>query len=393
MIEPLKFQWETAKELWQEFISHSEEEKQRIIEIAQENPTPFLLIREKKIEERFQRIKKAFEGFEIFYAVKANDYEGVIEIFNKLSSGFEVASINELKKVLKYGVEPYKIISSNPIKPLDFIDFCLSHDVDRFAVDSWTEIDKLSLFRKRARIYVRLAVPNLGSDWPLSGKFGVDVDQAVAILEYAKEKGLIPYGITFHVGSQCNNLQNWFFAIKKANEVWFRALQKGIKLKMLNLGGGIPVRYLRHTLTPEEIAHYVRGLLNKYFHLKADEYQIEPGRGLIAPAGVLITQVIGKAKRENEEWIYLDTGVFHGLAEVLGGIRYSFYTPKEGNLKFYTLGGISCDGMDVIARKVALPENIEIGDYVFILPAGAYTTVYASEFNGFPKPYTLIYKF
>jgi len=382
-VNPLKVQWNFAQKLYGEFLKSNPSSEDFLRTVK----TPSLVMSKRKLVEKFNEVKKHFEGFNVYYAVKANDDEGVIETFAKEGAGFEIASPHELQKVRKFGVEPSRIISSNPVKPLEFIDEALSEGVDRFAVDSFAEIDKIALFKKRARVYVRLSVPNVGSDWPLSRKFGVDVDRAVEILSYANEKGLIPYGVTFHVGSQCNNLQNWFVAVKRAKEVWNKAYSKGIKLQMLNIGGGIPARYTRESLTVGEIAAYIKGLLRKYFNVNILELQMEPGRGLVGEAGILVTTVIGKVERYGENWLYVDTGVFHGLAEVLGGIRYSFYTPdRKGDLTFYTIGGISCDGMDVIAEKVALPADLEVGDRIFILTAGAYTTVYASHFNGFPPP-------
>jgi len=379
---PLEVQWNFAEKLYREFINGNTELEEFLKRV--ETPT-FVMVRN-KLEDRYKEVKKHFDTFEVYYAVKANDDREVIKTFADLGSGFEIASSEELKKVRSLGVSAERIISSNPVKPLHFIEHCLGEGVDRFAVDSFTEVDKIAKFKKRARVYVRLAVPNVGSDWPLSRKFGVDTDTAVEILEYANRKGLVPYGITFHVGSQCNNLQNWFVAIKKAKEVWERARLKGIKLQMLNAGGGIPARYTRESLSPKEIATYLKGLLKKYFAIRTLELQIEPGRGLVGEAGVLVVEVIGKAERFGERWLYINSGVFHGLAEALGGIRYSFYTPRRGKLTFYTIGGISCDGMDVVAERVALPENIEVGDRIYILTAGAYTTVYASHFNGFPPP-------
>ncbi len=381
---PLDVQWKFAERLYTEWTENREDLK-GILESVE---TPSLVMRKSLMEKRYGEVIKHFDRFRVYYAVKANDCEGVIETFANLRAGFEVASVEELKRVLKFGVSPERVISSNPVKPLEFIDFCLENGVDRFAVDSFTEVDKIARFKRRARVYVRLAVPNVGSDWPLSRKFGVDTDTAVEIMEYANRRGLIPYGITFHVGSQCNNLQNWFVAIKRAKEVWDRLWKRGIRLQMLNIGGGIPARYTRESLSVGEIASYVSGLLNKYFGIRTLELQMEPGRGLVAEAGILVVSVIGKAERFGENWLYIDSGVFHGLAEALGGIRYSFYTPKgdNSNLKFYTIGGISCDGMDVVAEKVALPADIDVGDRLYILTAGAYTTVYASHFNGFPPP-------
>ncbi len=373
-----------SKRLFESFIS----KKENIREFLKPHNTPILIIDIEGVKKNYRRLIKAFENFKVFYAVKANDAECIIEALSSEGAGFEVASVSELEKVLLFCKEPTRIISSNPVKPPDFIAVSYERGIDMFAVDSFSEVDKISSIAPRSRIYVRLSVPNEGSDWPLHGKFGVDRDTAVEILEYAREKKLIPYGITFHVGSQCNNLRNWFIAVKYASETWEKAKAKGIRLRMLNMGGGIPVTYLYKTISAEDIAYYIKGLLRKYMSSVPPELYIEPGRGLVGDKGIMVTRVIGKAERDGNKWIYIDTGVFNGLAETLGGIRYPFYIEKEGKLYEWTIGGISCDSMDVIAKDVPLPEP-EIGDYLYILSAGAYTTVYASHFNGFSPPEVL----
>ncbi len=373
-----------SKRLYENFIS----KREGLRELLKPMNTPLLILDTKGIKERYREAKRHFSEFNIFYAVKANDHPSILKALSEEGAGFEIASSAELEKVFEYCKEPTRIISSNPVKPMDFIAFSYQKGIDLFAVDSFTEVEKIADLAPRSRIYVRLAVPNEGSDWPLSGKFGVDPETAVEILEYGRSKGLIPYGITFHVGSQCNNLRNWFIAIKLSSEAWNRARQKGIKLKLLNIGGGIPVTYLYNALSMEDIAYYVKGLLRKYMIEQPAELHMEPGRGLVGDQGIMITRVIGKAVRDGTRWIYLDTGVFNGLAESLGGIRYPFYLDRDGELYEWTVGGISCDSMDIIARNVPLPEP-EVGDYLYIMSAGAYTTVYASNFNGFPAPQIL----
>jgi len=190
------------------------------------------------------------------------------------------------------------------------------------------------------------------------------------------------------VGSQCNNFRNWLIGIKKASELWQKAKLRGLRLQMLNMSGGLPVRYTYEALRIEDIAYYVKGLLQKFMPSLPHELQIEPGRGIVGDRGIMVCRVIGKAKRGEENWLYIDTGVFNGLAEALGGIRYPFYLERDGELKEWTIGGVSCDSMDVVARMVPLPEP-EVGDYLYILSAGAYTTVYAADFNGFPEPEVL----
>ncbi|ADC88982.1 Orn/DAP/Arg decarboxylase 2 [Thermocrinis albus DSM 14484] len=381
VVDRRRVQFEFAKRSFEAFLS----ERERFLPYLKPQVTPVLYMDLEGIKSRYIELRYHLPQVKVYYAVKANDHPEIIRVLAELGSGFEVASSEELRRVLEMGVSPDRVISSNPVKPMDFIEYAYSKGVDRFAVDSFTEVDKLAKVAKRSRVYVRLVVPNEGSDWPLSKKFGVDVNTALDILEYAREKGLIPYGVTFHVGSQCNNYRNWFIGIRTAAELWSKAKERGLRLQMLNLGGGIPVRYTYEALSVEDIAYYVRGLLQKFFPSMPHELQIEPGRGIVGDQGIMVTRVIGKARRGNENWIYIDTGVFNGLAEALGGIRYAFYLDREGELEEWTIGGVSCDSMDVVARSVPLPEP-EVGDYLYILSAGAYTTVYAANFNGFPVP-------
>ncbi len=376
-----ELQFRYAKRYFEEFLAC----RPRLKDFLKKVDTPALLMDLEGIKSRYVNIKYHLPEVNVYYAVKANDNTEVLEALAGLGAGFEVASSEELKKVLSLGVKPERIISSNPVKPLEFIDFAYREGVNRFAVDSFEEVDKIARIAPRARVYVRLSVPNEGSEWPLSRKFGVDVATAVNILDYSKDKGLIPIGITFHVGSQCNNLRNWFIAIKRSAQLWEEANRRGMRLLILNMGGGLPIRYIQRSLEVEDIAYYVKGLLRKYFPTTPYELQMEPGRGIVGDQGIMVVSVIGKARRGNENWLYVNTGVFNGLAEVLGGIRYPVYVEREGSLKEWTLGGVSCDSMDIIARNVYLPEP-EVGDRLFFLSAGAYTTVYASRFNGFPEP-------
>ncbi|AEF19853.1 MULTISPECIES: type III PLP-dependent enzyme [unclassified Hydrogenobaculum] len=363
-----------------------------ILDVLKSVKTPTLVINLDRIKERFIELQEALKEAKIYYAVKANDHQEILALLNYLGSGYEVASSWELEKVLRLGVDGSRIISSNPVKPLDFIDYAYKSGIKAFSIDSYKEIDKLKKIAPRSRVYVRLIVPNEGSDWPLTNKFGVDVDTALDILEYAKYQGLVPYGITFHVGSQCNNLRNWFIGIKKAWELWEKAIYKDIKLTMLNLGGGIPVNYQYESLSIRDIGSYIEALLQKYFLIKPMEIQIEPGRGLVGDAGVLVSSVIGKTTKyingEESYWIYLDTGVFNGLAEVLGGISYPMYAEQKGEIKPYTIAGVSCDSMDIISNFTYLPD-VDVGDRIYIMATGAYTTVYAANFNGFGIPETV----
>ncbi len=353
--------------------------------------TPFLLIDSEKVREKVALIGRHIKNAKLFYAVKANPDIKVIKFLNKLKTGFEIASEGELELLSSIGVEASRIISSNPVKSLKFLKLAASYGVDRFSFDSVDEVDKLMKYIPGCSVYIRLSVPNEGSEWPLSKKFGVELDNALKLLLYAGERGLKPAGITFHVGSQCTNAYSWNIALDKAKALWDMAEKKGLKLKLLNIGGGYPINYTKNVVGIEAIERNINTLIYERFPEDIDIY-IEPGRAVVGDAGIFVSTVIGKAKREDQEWLYIDVGVFNGLMESVGGIKYSYIVESNKQVrsrKLWTMAGPSCDSFDVIDKNVFLPEP-EVGNLVLILSSGAYTISYASEFNGFSIPRTIL---
>jgi len=301
---------------------------------------------------------------------------------------YEIASEGELKILSALGIKPGRIISSNPVKSPAFIRYAIDYGVDYFAFDSVAEVDKLAAYARGCNVYVRLTVPNEGSEWPLSKKFGIEPDTAVELLLYAQERGLNPVGITFHVGSQCTNIYNWSMALDKVSAVWSSVGNAGIRLKVLNIGGGYPIRYTKEVIDIQSIEEMIDTLISKKFPEDV-QVQLEPGRAVVGDAGVFVTSVIGKARRGNINWLYIDVGVFNGLMESIGGIKYTYMVGSRAETQKWTIAGPSCDSFDVIAHDVELPEPM-IGDHLLILSSGAYTISYASEFNGFPVPKTIL---
>lgn len=357
----------------------------------EERETPFLLIDTDKVREKISVIGHAIKNARVFYAVKANPDIQILKLLGGLGTGFEIASEGELEILAQLNIDPDRIISSNPVKSLKFLKMAASYGVRLFAFDSAAEVEKLVRYIPDSRVYVRLSVPNEGSEWPLSKKFGVELDEALALLCYAKEKGLNPVGITFHVGSQCTNIYNWNIALDKTKNLWERAEKEGITLKMLNIGGGYPIKYRKNVVSIETIEKNVSALLSEKFPEHTDIF-IEPGRAVVGDAGILVTSVIGKAQRGDENWLYLDVGVFNGLMESVGGIKYSYLVEslsQAANKKQWTITGPSCDSFDVVDKNVTLTEP-NIGNIVLILSSGAYTISYASEFNGFSIPRTIL---
>ncbi len=355
---------------------------------ASDEAPPYLLVDKDVVRKKVTTIGKNIRNSRVLYAVKANPDIQILQFLNSLGLGFEIASEGELQILASIGVGPERIITSNPIKTLKFLHQAVAYGINYFAYDSIAEVDKLAKYAPGCNVYVRLSVPNEGSEWPLSKKFGVEVDEAGELLLYAKEKGLNPAGITFHVGSQCNNVYNWNTAVEKAKELWEISEQNGIRLTMLDIGGGYPIHYTKNVVDVETIEKKIDKAIAKRFP-KEVEIFIEPGRAVVGDAGVFVSTVIGKARRGDERWLYIDVGVFNGLMESIGGIKYEYVVGSRNEPEKWTIAGPSCDSFDVIDRDVELPEP-EVGNRILILSSGAYTISYASEFNGFSIPKTIL---
>ncbi len=350
--------------------------------------TPYLVMDREKIAEKAAVIGRNIRNSSVFYAVKANPDIEVLRLINELGLGFEIASEGELQILSDLGVRPERIISSNPLKTLKFLKLATSYGVNYFSYDSLSEVDKLSEYAPGCNVYIRLSVPNEGSEWPLSKKFGVEMDDAVELLITARERGLNPVGVTFHVGSQCTNAYSWHIALDKTKDLWDIAAQNGIRLSMINIGGGYPIRYKKNVVDIATIDKEIDKIIYRKFPQDTRVF-IEPGRAVVGDSGIFVANVIGKARRADEDWLYIDVGVFNGLMESVGGIKYSYIFENNMKKKTWTLAGPSCDSFDVIEKGAELPDP-EVGSYVLILSGGAYTISYASEFNGFSIPKTIL---
>ncbi|MBI4307612.1 MAG: type III PLP-dependent enzyme [Chloroflexi bacterium] len=355
-----------------------------LVESCRPYRTPFLLIDKSIVRHKYAAIAGSLDGLEVFYAMKANPHPEVLRVLAEAGCGFEVSSLPELEQVVALGVPATRVISSNPVKSPDFLRRATAVRVDTYAFDSPAELEKIASEAPGSKVYIRLAVDNTGSDWPLSKKYGVDSSEAPDLLAYARDLRLVPYGVTFHVGSQCLNKNNWVNALFIASEIWKASARRGIKLQMLSLGGGLPIQHTKPTPTIKEIAEAIETALRTLF-TERPRLNIEPGRALVGDAGVLVATVIGKAQRGLENWLYLDAGVFNALMETIQGFQYELRTEHTGALKLFTVAGPSCDSVDVMFQKVLLPD-VAVGDRVYIMNAGAYTLSYASSFNGFSPP-------
>jgi ornithine decarboxylase len=359
---------------------------------TRQNDGPCLVLDIDVVRDNYQAFAKALPDTRVFYAVKANPAPEVLRLLAELGSCFDVASITETEMVLAAGCTPDRISYGNTIKKESEIAAAHRLGITMFAVDCDAEVEKVARAAPGARVICRIHCDGSGSEWPLSRKFGCEPAYALDILEQAHRRGLVPYGISFHVGSQQHNIEAWDRALASAAAIFRGCAERGITLSMVNLGGGFPAKYLRKTPKLESYGKAIFRALRKHFGNAIPETIIEPGRGLVGNAGVIEAEVVLIARRSPDDevrWVYLDIGKFHGLAETIDeSIRYPIRTTHDRDeMAPCIIAGPTCDSVDVLYEKnpYPLPVSLAIGDKVLIEATGAYTATYSSVgFNGYP---------
>jgi len=359
--------------------------------LASRPETPFLALDLDSVRNKFLELQKEFPQAAIHYAVKANPAPAIIQLLATLGSRFDIASRYELDLCLSQGVPAAWLSYGNTVKKSVDIAYAFGCGVRLFAFDSEAELEKLSRHAPGAGVQCRLLSQGKNADWPLSRKFGCDLGMAYELLLKSRDLGLSPLGVTFHVGSQQTDPQQWVEPMNQAAELYRQLGRRDLELGWINIGGGLPATY-QGTLVPLSCyAQTIRQSLHHSFGAAPPYVMIEPGRFLVADAGVIQSEVILVAHKSREDvrrWVYLDIGKFGGLAETMDEcIKYRLRTHRDGPMGSVILAGPTCDSADVLYEKTSyeLPLDLAIGDRVEILSAGAYTSSYASVgFNGFP---------
>lgn len=351
---------------------------------------PFLILDTAIVREKARRFHAAMPRVRPHYAVKANPDPRVLKVLVEEGAGFEIASIAELDLLLSLGVPAAEVFYSNPVKSRDSIAYAAAKGVEWFVLDGVDELRRVHSVKPDAKLYLRIATPNIGSDWPLSGKFGAGAADTREIIATAAKLGADLAGVTFHVGSQCRNPENWRVGMEKARAVFDAMTKAGLKPRLLDIGGGFPVRHLKPIPTIEVIGAVVNEALKAF----PDEVRViaEPGRYLVSDAGYFVCRVLGTVARAGKRWLHLDAGLFGGIIETTEGLKYRIRTDRSGPDVTWNVAGPTCDSVDVILRDEPLPSDLQEGDFFYLRNAGAYTTAYASEFNGFPLPEVRIFE-
>lgn len=291
---------------------------------------------------------------------------------------------------LDAGARPADVSFGNTVKKASAIARAHKAGVDMFAFDCAEELDKLARHAPGSRVYCRLIVENEGADWPLSRKFGTTLDNARDLMLRARDLGLDPYGLSFHVGSQQTATGAYEAAIARVGMLFTDLKAAGLDLRMVNLGGGFPIRYRDDVPGIDRFALAISHAMTEHFGNDLPEMIVEPGRFIVGDAGVVSSEVVLVSRRgidDGVRWVYLDIGRFGGLAETEGeAIRYGIRTAHDGmETGPVAIAGPTCDGADIMYEKTpyALPLGLESGDRIELLSTGAYVSTYCSTgFNG-----------
>ncbi|MFA7309811.1 MAG: type III PLP-dependent enzyme [Candidatus Paceibacterota bacterium] len=364
--------------------------------LAERRPqTPALVVDLDIIADNYLALRSTLPIAEVYYAVKANPALEVIARLVSLGSFFDVASPAEIELVMGAGAKPQQISFGNTIKKEADIALAHKRGVRMFAFDSEAELLKLARSAPGSKVFCRLLMNCEGADWPLSRKFGCEVDMARDLLIKAKTLGLHAYGVSFHVGSQQTRTDQWAFALEKTAELFASLKQDGILLEMVNIGGGLPAHY-RDSVEPiEAYTSAIQTAMTEHFGEDLPRIIIEPGRSLVGDSGVIEAEVVLISKKsygDDVRWVYLDIGKFGGLAETHDeAIKYRIEVMgRRGATGPVILAGPSCDSVDILYEKFqySLPLSLQVGDRIRIHATGAYTSSYSSVgFNGFaPLP-------
>jgi ornithine decarboxylase len=360
--------------------------------LAKKHGTPLVIIDHDLIRKNYAAFRRHLPKVQCYFAVKANAEPAIIRTLYRAGASFDVASMPEfmmvyenIKHLPAKAQQDFiwdKIIYANPTKPKETL-LALDQYKPLVTYDNAAELKKIKKYAPHAGVVLRLAVANTGSQCELSNKFGCQPGEAVDLILEAFKLGLVVEGLSFHVGSQCTNFQNFVQALNAAAAVMKESGERGHEIKILDMGGGFPAAYNKHVKPFRELARVINAEIDRLFDRNI-EILAEPGRFLVATAATSVARVIGKAVRDGKPCYYIDDSVYHTFSGIIfDHCQYHLKSFRPGKAEVAAVFGQTCDGLDCISQSELLPE-LEIEDLVFSENIGAYSNASATWFNGFP---------
>jgi ornithine decarboxylase len=368
--------------------------RQALKKLAEKHGTPLFVVDHEELRRNYLMFKKYLPRVQAYYAVKANSDPAIVKTLYKAGASFDVASMPEFKIVYQYIKDMPakqrqdwiwdKIIYANPIKANETLRE-LNQYKPLVTYDNYEEIKKIKKYAPKAGLALRLKVPNTGAMVELSSKFGAAPGEAVDLILAANKAGLTVEGISFHVGSQTTNFDNYVAAISLAANIFKETQDRGYtKMNLLDIGGGFPAPYDATVRPFQELAKIINREIDRLFP-KNVQILAEPGRFMVATAATAVSKIIGKAVRDGKLRYHIDDGVYHTFSGVIfDHCHYHFKAFKQGPIQVCSVFGPTCDALDVVSMAEELPTNLELGDLLYSENIGAYSHASSTYFNGFP---------
>src|SRR6516225_7034327 len=367
-------------------------DQKTLLRLVKQHGTPLFIVDHKVLRENYTQFRKHLPRVQVYYAVKANSDPAIVKTFYDIGGSFDVASVAEfltvhdlIKKLPAKERQNFiwdKIIYANPIKAVETLQK-LDPYKPLVTYDNHEEVMKIARYAPHSGLVLRLRVPNTGSMVELSSKFGALPGEAVDLIAFAHNNNLVVEGLSFHVGSQCTNPQNYVQALHLSAGIFAEAKSRGFDLKLLDIGGGFPAHYDDTVPAFKSLARTINTELDRLFPAPI-EILAEPGRFLVASAATAIAKIIGKAVRGGKLCYYLDDGVYHTFSGVIfDHCQYHLKSFKKGPTQICSVSGPTCDALDTISLAEELPD-LDVGDFVYSENIGAYSAASSTHFNGFP---------
>jgi len=355
-------------------------------QLVEQHGSPLLVLDAAVLRERYRALQAALPGVELFYAIKSLSALPVLQVLAAEGASFDIATTGEIQLMKKVGADPKKTIHTHPIKRDQDIRDALEFGCNIFVVDNLDELHKFGAYAGKARLLLRVSFRAKQVNSDLSRKFGCTPRNIPMMLAEAKKLGVEIIGLSFHVGSQAMDSDAHVNAVQECRTYFGNAELPGAEhLRILDIGGGFPADYSGEGI---DLKAYCRPIMQALAAYPSNVRIIaEPGRVLSAPSITAISSVVGRAKRLDATWYYLDDGVYGSYSgQIYDHAHYPitvFSDSRETGMA--VLAGPTCDSIDVVMEGGELPP-LELGDLVVGKVMGAYTLATASEFNSLPIP-------
>ena len=353
-------------------------------QLAREFGTPTLVVSKSILSRMYQTMKSELPNVEMFYAAKANSDVSILRTLFLEGASVDICSYRELQSALLAGFKPEQMIHTHPCKTVQNLTDCFNEGVRWFTVDCSGEIEKLARYTPTANVTLRLASHSSSSLINLSAKFGCDPADAPALAAEAGRQGLSVRCLSFHVGSQCLNPEDFRTMLTKARLAWDACVAAGAPLETLDIGGGFPAPYRTGVMPLSDYCRHLAAALDATFGDLPIRIIAEPGRGLCAEAVTLVTRVLGKSVRNGLPWYIIDDGVYGSFSGKLFDHADFELVAEAANVRprsVCVVAGPTCDSHDVVSNDQDLPD-LEVGELLLVPTMGAYTSASASGFNG-----------